>query len=181
MVAKSHASGSGRRVPRSPPGTAPRVSGAFNPVKPRDVTTPKRCVAELFDEAGGVKAVMVTLDIGKTQAYAFTDPAEPEQISFARVASLTGPDTAAAARYLAHLAGGVFCPMPKAEAGAGPLELTSEAARSHGEALAVVIDSLKDNRITPDEARKALAELDEAMSDLAALRGHLVEAKERSP
>ena len=154
---------------------------AFNPVKPRDVTTPKRCVGELFDEVGGVKAVMVALDIGKTQAYAFTDPAEPEQISFARVASLTGPDTAAAARYLAHLAGGVFCPMPKADAAAGPLELTSEAARSHGEALAAVIDSLKDQRITPAEAGRALAEVDEAMRDLAALRGHLVAVAEVAP
>ena len=37
---------------------------SFNPVKPREIATPKRCITDLFRQAGGPKRVMVRLGTG---------------------------------------------------------------------------------------------------------------------
>ena len=70
---------------------------AFKPVKPRTIGTPKAAVCELVAQAGGVDRVMVRLGIGKTEAYACTDPQSDREISFARVAALTAPGATACA------------------------------------------------------------------------------------
>lgn len=80
----------------------------FRPMKRRDADTPKAVVSELFDQVGGIKEVMFRFDIGKSQAYAYTDETTKEQISFARVVSLTTPGSPAAAEFLASRAGGVL-------------------------------------------------------------------------
>lgn len=140
---------------------------AFRPVKPRSIGTPKAAVSELVAQAGGVERVMVRLSIGKTEAYAWTDPQSDREISFARVAALTAPGSAAAAEYLAALAGGVFLPLPADASSVNAL--TADALRKHGGAAAELVEALADNRITVDEAREALPSVAEAARSMALL------------
>ncbi len=135
---------------------------AFKPVARREITSPKFAVGELFAQNDGVKHVMVKLGVGKTTAYAFTDEQAPDEISFARVAALTGPKAPACASYLALLAGGVFLPIAPEDADMSTL--CADDLRAHGEAVACVVDGLRDGKLTNGEGRKALEKI------LAALR-----------
>jgi len=152
---------------------------AFNPVKRRVPGTVKACIVDLFAQAGGPKRVMVKLQLGEAQTYAFADPESPEQISFARVAALTGRDAPAAAEYLADLAGGVFMPLPHdgSEVGA----LTVEAVRESGEAAADLVQALLDGRLTPEEAQRALPNLGEALQAFARLHATVAAIARRGP
>jgi hypothetical protein len=145
----------------------------FRPMKPRETDTPKAVVSDLFDQVGGVKEVIVRLGVGKSQAYAYTDPQSPEELSFARTAALTGPGASAAAEYLASRAGGVFCALPGSTGGC-PISLTAESMREHGEAIAATLETLKDKQPTPVARAKALREIDESICALIALRGHFI-------
>ena len=150
-----------------PPG--PRVSRpAFVPVKPIDPGLPKAAVRRLFDQAGGIKRAAVRLTLKQSQTYAYADPGESDEISFARVAALTGPETTAGAEYLAQLAGGVFLPIAMADASVG--DLTAQSIREHGEACAELVRALTDQTITGRERVAALAELDQAIRVLVQLR-----------
>lgn len=139
----------------------------FNPVKPRAVGTPKAAVCDLVAQAGGIEHVMVRLGIGKSDAYAFTDAQSPKEMSFARVAALTDAGCTAGVEYLARLSCGVFVPMPDPTSPIG--KLTAEAVRSHGTAAAELVDALGDNKLTPEEARAALPELEAALRAIALL------------
>lgn len=140
----------------------------FTPVKPRAVGTPKAAVSSLVAQAGGIPHVMVKLGIGQSDAYAWTDPQSPKEMSFARVAALTGPDCTAGAEYLAQLAGGLFLPMPSAKTPIG--SLTAETVRRHGAAAARLVEALADNKLSQAEAAGALPEIDQALRALALLR-----------
>jgi hypothetical protein len=154
------------------------MTGAFNPVKPRDPGTPKEAVAALFDEAGGVKRVMIRLDIAKSQAYALTDPQSPEQLSVARAAALSGSEAPAMANYFSLLCGGAFTPLRCDDKAGDALSLTSDAARANGEAIAELISSLRDGKLSASEAAKAMPLVEDALCQLAAVRGRLVAAME---
>lgn len=138
-------------------------------IKPRDYLSPKGAVTRLYDQVGGVGEVERILMIGRSLAYAFTDPREAErEISFARVVALSGPGRDAAAAYLAGVCGGVFVPLA---AGDAVLHLaTADAARETGEALAQVVTALADGEMTRLEAVAATRELDQALAALGALR-----------
>jgi hypothetical protein len=140
---------------------------AFKPVKPRQYDSPKACIAELFAERGGVENVMVLLGLGRTTTYAFADPREAEEISFARVAALTVPDAPAAAEYLARRAGGVFLPVIPEEADLAAL--CADDMRAHGEALAGVVATLS-APATGEQLQGELAKIDSALRTLAGLR-----------
>lgn len=141
---------------------------AFAPVKPIDPGQPKSAVRRLFDQAGGIKRSSVKLQLSQSQTYAFADPGEADQISFARVAALTGPDATACAEYLALLAGGVFLPIAPVDAGVG--DLTAQSIREHGEACAELVRALTDQTINGRERTAALSELDQAIRVLVQLR-----------
>jgi hypothetical protein len=138
-----------------------------------DIVTVKECVKALFKENGGHKHVMVKLDVGQTRAYGFTDERSEENISFARVAALTSETATAAARYLAQLAGGFFCPLPNRKKGA-TLAMLAECARSHGEAIGKTAAALADGQVDRSEVPALVKEIDEAICDLASLRGSAV-------
>ena len=145
---------------------------AFDPVKPIDPGLPKAAVRRLFDQAGGVKRAAVKLQLSQSQTYTFADPGEPDEISFARVAALSGPDTTAGAEYLALLAGGVFLPIAAPNASLG--DLTADSICQHGEACAELVRALTDQTIDPKEKGSALRELDEAIAALVRLRARVV-------
>ncbi len=147
---------------------------SFRPVKPRAVGTPKAAVSQLVEQAGGIPHVMVKLGIGQSDAYAWTDPQSPKEMSFARVAALTSPDCTAGVEYLAQLAGGLFLPMPRADTPIG--RLTAEAMRRHGTAAARLIEALADQKLTPAEAAQALPELAAALRALALLHSTVADA-----
>lgn len=149
---------------------------AFDPVKPRDPELPKAAVARLFNEAGGVQNVAVLLALKPAQIYAFADPGQPEEISFARVAALTAPQATAAAEYLAGRAGGVFLPIDAPDGDVGAL--TAESITQHGEAIASIVAALADGRLTGPERSKALQELDEALRALVQLRCAVVNRRD---
>jgi hypothetical protein len=146
----------------------------FRPMKVRDADTVKGTISDLYGQvAGGVKEVMRRFNIGKSQAYAYTDELTKEQISFAWVVSLTSPTATAAAEFLASRAGGVFCALPSAT-GDCPMTLTADSVREHGEAVAKALNALTGN-VTPVKKSDVRKEIDEAICALAALRWHFVE------
>lgn len=147
---------------------------AFKPVKPRAIGTPKAAVCELVAQAGGVERVMVRLGIGKSEAYAYTDPQSDREISFSRVAALTAPGCTSAVEYLAALAHGVFLPL--ADDPAHISSLTSDALRKHGLAAADMVEALEDGRVTAAEAREALPQVEAAARAMALLMVTLTEA-----
>lgn len=147
---------------------------AFKPVKPREIGTPKAAVSELMAQVGGVERAMVRLGVGKTDAYAFTDPQSDREISFARVAALTAPGATAAVEYLAALAHGVFLPLPAAPATIA--NLTADALRKHGAATAELVEAMTDDRVAVAEARAALPEVEAAARAMALLLVTLTEA-----
>lgn len=146
---------------------------AFAPVKRRQPGTPKAAIAALFTEAGGVPRVQVKLGLGASQVYAYSDPQAADEISFARVAALTDSTASAAAEYLAALAGGAF--LPGAPPAAGDAQgLTAAAVREHGEAMALLVEYLRDGKLGAGEARRTLPDIDQAVQALMALRAELL-------
>jgi hypothetical protein len=160
-------------------GGASMTRPSFAPLKPCDPELPKAAVRRLFSQAGGIKRVAVRLGIKEPTVYALADPGVDDEISFARVAALTGPESPAAVEYLAGLAGGVFQAILAQGAcadGQGDVQaLTAESARQHGEAIAAVVTALADDRIDAREARAALVELEQAIAAACGLRGRLLE------
>lgn len=152
---------------------------AFLPVKPRAYGEPKSVVGDLIAKAGGAKEVAHRFGLNVSMIYAFADPASDKDMSFARVASLTGPDNTVAAEYLAHLAGGVFMPVPRE--GGLMMTLTADLAREVGETVSSIVTSLSDGQMDDSEAEAALKEIDEDLVILMALRAEVLSRfKQRS-
>lgn len=140
----------------------------FNPVKPRDPELPKAAVGRLVEQVGGPKESATRLALSLSQVYAFTDPACADEISFARVASLTSREATAAVEYLANRAEGVFLPLPAGDTDLG--QLTAESILKHGQAAAELVAALRDGRLDDRERAAAVRALDEAIRALAQLR-----------
>ena len=84
---------------------------SFKPLKTRAYGTTKEVISRLFQQAGGVPAVMKALSLSRTRTYALADPGDKARISFERVEKITQQTGAtAAAEHLAYMAGGVFLP-----------------------------------------------------------------------
>lgn len=151
---------------------------AFNPVKARPYGEAKAVVARLFEEAGGVPAVMELLDLSRTRVYALADPDSSNDISYARVAKLTeATGASAAAKDLAFLAGGIFMPL-EMDADENWLTLAGEASRRHARNIGTLMDSLSETERSPGvidqgEAREILEVLDHQLSVLARQRAKL--------
>ena len=152
-------------------------SMAFNPVKQRVYGEPKEVVARVFEEAGGIPKVMELLDLSRTRVYALADPDSTNEISYARVCTLTESGAQAAAQHLAALAGGLFVPIDKAE-DADWLALAGEASRRNARTIAALMESLSETARSPgevdqQEARDILKILDEQLGVLAMQRAKL--------
>jgi hypothetical protein len=150
----------------------------FKPVKVRPYGEAKAVVAQLFEEAGGVPAVMDLLELSRTRVYALADPDSTNEISYARVAKLTEATGAtAAAKDLAFLAGGIFMPLEAAEDD-NWLALAGDASRKHARNIAALMDSLSETERSPGvidqgEAREILEVLDQQLAVLARQRAKL--------
>lgn len=147
-------------------------------MKDRSYGVPKEVVARLIAQAGGVTAVMALLKLARTRVYAFSDPDQESEISYARVARITEATKArAAAEHLAALAGGVFtpiCAIDDAEWHA----LVARASQANATTIARVLAAISPEddtpgRITPEEARQLLACVDDQLAVLARARGKL--------
>jgi hypothetical protein len=137
-------------------------------------------IGRALDAVGPRKVVADFLDVGTSKAAAWSDPDDTcnrAPMTFAQVRNVSRefPETAGAvfARDVADLAGGVFlpgapewvdCPL------AGPL---AEAMKQHSEAVCVVVEGMADGEMTRRECDAAIAELDQAMAAMIALRGAL--------
>lgn len=152
---------------------------AFNPMKPRAYGTPKAAVARLFEEAGGAPAVMEILELSRTRVYAFADPNDDAELSFARVAKLTQATGATAtAEHLAALAGGVFLPVAPASESDWHV-MAGQASRKNARTISTLLEALSPEDDTPgvvtdDEARDLLKLVDEQLSVLALARAKLM-------
>lgn len=154
--------------PRAGERNAPR---SFRPQKPIDPDLPKAAVRRLFDQVGGIKRVAARLGYrSESQVYAMADGNDPAEITFAQVVQLTGPDAPAGAEHLALVAGGVFLPIPAANTAIGAL--TGAAMRESGEAAAELIEALAAG-LTPEEATRALPEIDDAVRAWTQLRARV--------
>ncbi|MDG1419106.1 MAG: hypothetical protein P8J78_04525 [Maricaulis sp.] len=150
---------------------------AFNPVKIRQYGEPKEVVARLFEEAGGVPKVMEILDLSRTRVYALADPDSSNEISYTRVAALTGTGATAAAQHLSALAGGLFVPVEKADE-TDWLALAGEASQRNAKNISAIMESLSETVRSPGEidakeARDILKILDEQLGVLAMQRAKL--------
>lgn len=150
---------------------------AFNPVKERRYGEPKEVVARMFEEVGGIPEVMNLLELSRTRVYALADPDSSNDISYARIATLTEAGATAAAQHLAALAGGIFIPIDKAE-DANWLSLAGEASRRNARNISALMESLGETERSPgvvdqQEAREILKLLDEQLGTLALQRAKL--------
>lgn len=154
---------------RKTTGAFPR---AFNPRVPARYDTDKQVVDELLNQLGGVKRAMVVLGLGKTETYELAQESRPdERATYLQVRQLTAAGGTAAAEDLAHLAGGVFLPLPKGE---GALAgLTADMLRQHGETAAVLMQAMLDGHVSPAEALTGLESVDDLQVLLSALRAEL--------
>lgn len=144
----------------------------FRPTKPREYGSTKDVISRLIDEGGGVKQAAFLLDRSLTQAYAYADPATPDQMSLdqaRRLAAATG--ATAAARDFAALAGGIFMPL---EPSADPLaELAAQSSEHTGGLMAALLRASADHKITAEEARGIITEADQLLRAVVALRAKL--------
>jgi hypothetical protein len=151
---------------------------AFKPVKDRPYGDPKSVVAAMFEEAGGVPAVMELLELSRTRVYALADPDATNEISYSRIAKLTESTGAtSAAKDLAYLAGGIFMPLDKSDDD-NWLSLAGEASRKHARNITALMDSLSETERSPgeideQEAREILKVLDQQLAVLARQRSKL--------
>ena len=150
---------------------------SFSPVRPRPFGSVASCVAELFKQAGGIKRVVFRLGIKQSVAYGYTEENTDAELSLKRAAQLSDPTCTAVAEFFASLCGGAFLPLDSESEG-NELVLTAQTSRANGEAVAAIIDALRDGTITAAEAENALPLLDAAQKGLAALRGRLMKALE---
>ncbi|MCW5725698.1 MAG: hypothetical protein KIS81_12190 [Maricaulaceae bacterium] len=161
----------------------------FKPVKSRPYGEPKAVVARLFEEAGGVPAVMDILEMSRTRVYALSDPDSSNEISYARVAKLTEAARAStAAKDLALRAGGLFMPLEVEVGDATWLTLASEASRRHARKISALMDALGETGGSPGEvdaaeAREILELLDAHLALMARKRAKLarIASGERDP
>jgi hypothetical protein len=80
-------------------------------------------------------------------------------------------DLYAPIRYLGQ-GHGVFLPLPKDTCSTNDISRqTVKTIKEFGEALTSAADALEDERLTPNERRKVLKEMDEAVHEMLTLRG----------
>lgn len=152
---------------------------AFTPIKPRAYGTPKAAVAKLFEAAGGANDVMEILGLSRTRVYAFADPQDESEISFARVCALTEARAATpAAEHLSALSGGLYLPLAPAPA-ADWHAMTGAASTHNAKTIASILSALSPEddtpgEITAEEARELLEVVDQQLAVLALARAKLV-------
>ncbi len=153
---------------------------AFEPNKERRYGSVEQVVSDLFKECGGVPEVVSILELSRTRVYALSDPNDPAQISFDRVAKLTASKKAtAAAEHLCALAGGTFLPVEVSE-GECWFDSAGETAKKSSALVAELLDAISPSskspgEIDPGEARTLLNQVDELMRLLATQRALLAE------
>ncbi len=145
----------------------------FNPRSPAEYGTDKAVLAAMYEDIGGPKRAAVVLGYGATKTYDLANPDHPEEtVQYRHMRQLTVAGGTAAAEDLAHLAGGVFLPLPKA--GEGVLAgLTAEMLRQSGMTAAELMQAMLDGKVTRDEALAGLQSLDELQVLLSTMRAHL--------
>lgn len=154
---------------------------AFTPIKPRAYGTPKAAVGKLFEAVGGAEAVMELLDLSRTRVYAFTDPSDDAEISFARVCRLTEAQNASpGAEHLAALAGGLFMPLTHDDETEWHA-MAGAASRRNARTISTLLEALSPANETPGEidakeARELLKLVDEQLALLAMARVKLMAA-----
>lgn len=153
---------------------------AFQPVVPRDYGSPKYWICKLFEQRGGLKIVTELLGLkSESTAYALSDPREKAEIHWSRVLLLSGPKWTAAAEGVAYQCGGMFLPLtPDTE---NLNKLCADDMRAHGEAVATIVDALRDGKWTKAEKVEALQKLDAALRSLTGLRAAIAEEETRPP
>lgn len=151
-----------------------RQPTTFRPMKPRMAGSVKDVVSRLYDQVGGVDAVMLQFGIGKSQAYAFTDEKSPEEMSLARALALTTPTSPAVAEAAAARAGCILTPLPSRES-TPPMMLTAASMKEHGEAIAEALKALHAGKLTAAHRARVVKELDESIAVQCALRGTFLE------
>lgn len=149
----------------------------FRPLKPRAYGDAKSVIGDLIAGAGGPKDVAHRFGLHLSMIYAFADPASDKDMSFARAASLTAPENTVAAEYLAHLAGGVFMPVPRGDGAV--VRLTGDLAREIGEAVSTLLNAANDGTVDEAEALQSVQQLDESLVVLMTLRAEVLAKTKR--
>lgn len=153
---------------------------APSPVKNRML---KVRFAELLARVGGIEAAAGFCRVGKSTLARYGSLADADAECFAPVdvvrdlESLVGEPVVTA--HLAIEAGGMFMAVPKRPGGrATLLDLSARKAKESADLTAAICTGLADGKFCAADAKRALPELDDILSVLAAMRGELLAISE---
>lgn len=129
-------------------------------------------VSRAFAEAGGLEKAAAILGKGRTCTHAYSDEnADPEKyapMTLAQANTLTLFGVTALAEHFALACGGAF--LPPIDERSGPVGAQAAVlGRETGEAMAALFAALADGKVTPAEARDALAEVRHVVTAATAL------------
>lgn len=161
----------------------------MKPMKPRPPGSAVDALVRFFAEIGtvaghdataGAKVSANFLGVSDSYIRKASDPDQPEDLGFRRVAMLTEHFRArAAAEHLALLAGGLFVPLPAGDASGRFASIGAAASVEFGEAMAELFKAVSaagpgGQEITAAERRRLAAEIDDVLRVFAELRGMVI-------
>lgn len=139
-------------------------------MKPRPAGSPHEALSRFFDEIG-VKRAADFEDKRPSTIYNELNPDLPGDISFARVSRLTEHfGSATAAAYLARRAGGIFVPLPPANASPTDAEALIRVAETSAHAVSAGWTAIADGVITPAEREALRQHIDRGVAALESFR-----------
>lgn len=154
----------------------------MNTMRPRRAGSPSEAQALLLEQCGGAQAAGDFVGKARSTAYKWTDPDQSEGAPFNVVATLSEHFRAtAAAEHLALRAGGVFLPIPRADA-EGWGGLSAAAAEETGRLLSEIWRALDPAseagaRVGRAEADAILRDVETVMRTVAAMRALALKAR----
>lgn len=146
---------------------------SFRPYKKRETGSTKALFGAMAEEAGGIERAGFLIGVGRSQAYAFADPAETDRnISLDQARRLAlALSSRAYAEDASALAGGFFCP---AEPGGEVAALSALGALKFGQFTARLLAALGDGQVDARERAELLDLLNQLLAALSACRGRLM-------
>jgi hypothetical protein len=157
-------------------------------MKPRPLGSAPEALTRLFAEiaqiegyepTAGAKLAANFLGVSDSLIRKASDPDQPEDLGFRRVAMLTERFAArAAAEHLALCAGGIFLPLPAGDGQGRWHDLGAIASEEFSQVIAALFRATSNTGpggadITPAERRKLVAEIDDVIRVMVEMRSRL--------
>lgn len=146
---------------------------SFRPTKPRPHGSTEDVVCRTYDEIGGVKQAAFLMHLSTTQAYAYADHQEQDQISYDQMRRLVASSGAQSpAHDMAALAGGAF--IPQEADGTSFALLMSRSCEDWGRFVARVLEAQQDGELDAIEQESVARTLLPLVQSLASAYSRMV-------